>query len=287
MRHFYFIVLFTTTLFSQEYIEIIRPDINIRMSPSTSSVIIGHAFSGEIYITNGETPKWYSVLLPSGETRWIYKKLTKKTAIISPSTQFVSGDGFSSDPLAAIAPGVDCLQVQEELKLASDQANKDANEESIGNLNKIEINNLLFDRYTLLTLQEYNISPVYYEWIMMYRHPSSGTRMAPVSEHLVSVTHIDYDLFQIDFSNNYIETRRCFKLGKNLDAMIFTYYESDVFIQKLCFEDGYGKGFNNCYNVKNTYESVLKEENLIVLTKEGKIKKTNLVLRESILKLSE
>ena len=74
-------------------------------------------------------------------------------------------------------------------------------------------------------------------------------------------------------------------LSADIDKTIYNKLKNQL--EGLCFEDGYGKGFNNCYNVKNTYESVLKEENLIVLTKEGKIKKTNLVLRESMLKLSD
>ena len=65
----------------QEYIQITRPDINIRMLPSTSSPIIGHAFADEVYILTGEEEKWYSVLLPSGESRWIYKKLAKKIQV--------------------------------------------------------------------------------------------------------------------------------------------------------------------------------------------------------------
>ena len=67
--------------------------------------------------------------------------------------------------------------------------------------------------------------------------------------------------------------------------MIFMYYEGDAFIQKLCFEEGYGKGFGNCYNIKNIYQSVLEEPNLVVLTRDGKIKKTNLVLKETIFRI--
>ncbi len=255
---------------SQEYIKIIRTDINIRMEPTTSSHIVGHAFNGEIYILNGEREKWYSVLLPSGETRWIYKKLAEKTEFSNKMSQ-----------------DIDIVSIQEELKVASDKANEDANEEIIFGLNKSDINNILFDRYTLLTLQNFSISPAYYNYIMEYRHPSRNNIIKPISEHLTSVSHIDYDLFKIDFANIYLETRRCFKLGVNLDAMIFMYYEDNEFVQKLCFEDGYGTGFNNCYNIKNIYESVLEEPNLIVLTKEGKIKKTNLVLKETILDLPE
>ena len=52
------------------------------------------------------------------------------------------------------------------------------------------------------------------------------------------------------------------------------YYEGEDFIQKLCFEDGYGKGFENCYNIKNIYSAVLEDPHLVALTKDGKIKKS-------------
>ena len=72
------LLIISFQIYSQEYIEIIKPDIHIRMLPSTSSPIVGHAFNGEVYITNGENERWYSVLLPSGESRWIYKRLANK-----------------------------------------------------------------------------------------------------------------------------------------------------------------------------------------------------------------
>ena len=99
-------------LFSQEYIQIIRPDINIRMSPTTSSPIVGHAFNGEVYITNGENSDWYSVLLPSNETRWIYKRLAKKIAF-----------------KGALPVGLDVVTVQQELDVAEYEANQDSKEE--------------------------------------------------------------------------------------------------------------------------------------------------------------
>ena len=263
-------IFFTLIASSQEYIEITRPSINIRMSPSTSSPIIGSALNGEIYITNGEVDKWYSVLLPSGETRWIYKRLAQKVTLET-----------------VISNDLDILVVQEELKISADEANKDANKNVIKNLNKIQINNLLFDQYALLVLQNYSIHPAYYDYIIQYTHPSGTGIIQPVSEHLVSVSHIDYDLFKLEGLNIYIETRRCFKLGAALDAMIFMYYADQDFVQKLCFEDGYGEGFENCYNIKNIYKSVIEEPNLVALTKDGKMKKTNLVLKETVLKIPE
>ena len=117
MKYYFLIILITSNLYSQEYIQITKPDINIRMLPSTSSPIIGHAFYNEIYILNGEEPKWYSVILPSGETRWIYKSLANKIVL--------------KDSLEV---NIDLLKIQEALELASDRANKDANQEEIRNL---------------------------------------------------------------------------------------------------------------------------------------------------------
>ena len=270
MKNVYLIlvIIISTGLYSQECVEIIKPDIHIRMSPSTSSPIVAHAFNGEVYITNGESTSWYSILLPSGETRWIYKRLAKRTS-------------FNN----SIPSEIEILKIQEELETASDQANQDANNEEIEDLNKIEINNILFDRYVLLVLQNYNLSPVFYKNIISYTIPEKNKDTKMVAEYMVSVDHIDYDLFKIEGYNYYIETRRCFKLGKALDAIISMYYADQDFIQQLCFEDGYGKGFENCYNIKNIYSSVLEEPNLVVLTNDGKMKKTSLILKESILDL--
>ena len=213
------VIIISTGLYSQECVEIIKPDIHIRMSPSTSSPIVAHAFNGEVYITNGENTSWYSILLPSGETRWIYKRLAKRIS-------------FNK----SIPSEIEILKIQEELEAASDQANQDANNEEIKDLNKIEINNILFDRYVLLVLQNYNLSPVFYKNIISYTIPEENKEAKIVAEYMVSVDHIDYDLFKIEGYNYYIETRRCFKLGKALDAIISMYYVDQDFIQKLCFD---------------------------------------------------
>ena len=268
---FIYMLFFSFSLIAQEYIEIIKTDINIRMHPTTSSTIVGHAFLGEVYKKNGENAKWYSVILPSGETRWIYKKLTKIVDYTNPETS-----------------EKDILIIQDDIKTASNKASLDSNNEIINGLNKVDINNILLDRYVLLVLQKYSIDPAQYDLILNYKKKLKREIIQPVANHLVSVSHIDYDLFKIDFANIYIETKRCFKLGTALDAEISIYYDQEnYFVQELCFEDGYGKGFNNCYTIKHIYESVLNEPNLIVLTNDGKIKKTNLVLKETILNLPE
>ncbi|MBJ04483.1 MAG: hypothetical protein CMP65_01095 [Flavobacteriales bacterium] len=266
---FILILLFIVcSLKSQEYIQINRPDINIRMLPTTSSPIVGHAFNNEIYIINGENDKWFSVTLPSGESRWIYKRLAKRVPF--------NNDDFSAPNIA---------EVQKEISIAEYKALKNTNNESIEDLNKDQINKLLFDRYVLIVLQKYNIQPASFNRINSEEYNSKSILSQPISEYLVSVTHVDYDLFKIDFANFYIQTKRCFKLGKALDAMIYIYKEDDQIFQRLCFEQSYGKGFENCYTIKNIFESVLEEPNLTALTNDGKIKKTDLILRETILDL--
>ena len=60
MKNYFLLLLltFSTLTYGQNYIKIIKPDIHIRMSPSTSSPIVAHAFDGEIYMTNGENSRW-------------------------------------------------------------------------------------------------------------------------------------------------------------------------------------------------------------------------------------
>ena len=181
IKHLIFLLLISGSLLSQDYIQIIKPDINIRMRPTTASPIVGTAFEGEQYILNGEKGKWYSVLLPSGETRWIYKRLAEKTNIKDSLPNFVN-----------------ILNVQEELKIVSEKAHEDSNEEVIKDLNKIEINNILFDRYSLIVLQTHNISPIFYQEIINYVEPVIIKKREILAEYMVSVSHIDYDLFKID-----------------------------------------------------------------------------------------
>jgi len=263
-----FLFLNLSFTYSQDYIQIIKPDINIRMEPSTTSPIVGHAFNSEVYITNGENINWFSVTLPSNETRWIYKRLAKKITL------------FNNN-----ASEFNISDVQKEIIAAEYKAIKDTNQESIQNLSNEEINNLLYDRYVLIVLQKYNIHPASFNEIISHEYNGKSILGQPTADHLVSVTHVDYDLFKIDFTNFYIQTKRCFKLGSALDATIFIYKEDGQVFKRLCFERSYGSGFENCYNIKNIYKSVLEESDLVALTNDGKIKKTALILKETILEL--
>jgi hypothetical protein len=266
---FIYVILISCNLLAQEHIQIVRSDINIRLLPSTSEAIVGTALLGEVYEIIGQNSKWYQVVLPSGQSRWIYKKLAIPTEEIP----------FLSSAL------IDNYSIKNELIQAKKKALNDSQIETISNLDMTQINNLLIDRYSLIVLQKYLISPCLYKGIINFQSDNDLILRKDTTESLVSVTHIDYDLFKIDSENYYIETRRCFKLGTALDAIILTYHEGGDFFQKLCFEDGYGTDFENCYNIKNIYAAVLNETGLVTLTKDGKIKTTDLILRKTILDL--
>ena len=271
MKNYLFIcvILISCNLLAQEYIQIVRSDINIRLLPSTSEAIVGTALLGEVYEIIGQNATWYQVVLPSGQSRWIYKKLAIPTEDIP----------FLSTAL------IDNYSIQNELIQAKQQALNDSHIETISNLDMTQINNLLIDRYSLIILQKNSISPCLYKQIINLELENDFILKKDTTESLVSVTHIDYDLFKIDSENYYIETRRCFKLGTALDAIILTYHDGEDFFQKLCFEDGYGTDFENCYNIKNIYAAVLNETGLVTLTKDGKIKTTDLILRKTTLDL--
>lgn len=271
MKNYLFIcvILISCNLLAQEYIQIVRSDINIRLLPSTSEAIVGTALLGEVYEIIGQNATWYQVVLPSGQSRWIYKTLAIPTEDIP----------FLSTAL------IDNYSIQNELIQAKQQALNDSHIETISNLDVTQINNLLIDRYSLIILQKNSVSPCLYKEIINLELENDFILRKDTTESLVSVTHIDYDLFKIDSENYYIETRRCFKLGTALDAIILTYHDGEDFFQKLCFEDGYGTDFENCYNIKNIYAAVLNETGLVTLTKDGKIKTTDLILRKTTLDL--
>ena len=76
--------------------------------------------------------KWVQIELPSGEKRWIYKKLTSQVK-----------------DYGAILDTVDIAQLKKKLIEARKQARSDSNTKKIKFLNKKDVENLLIDNYTL------------------------------------------------------------------------------------------------------------------------------------------
>ena len=65
-------------LYSQNFIQIEKDLVNIRFDADQNSQKVGQAEFGQIFLSNASTKKWVQIELPSGEKRWIYKKLTSQ-----------------------------------------------------------------------------------------------------------------------------------------------------------------------------------------------------------------
>ena len=90
---------------------------------------------------------------------------------------------------------------------------------------------------------------------------------------------IDYDVFEVLGEDLILETKRCFKIDQRIDAVIKIFYQKGIVKQELCFLDGFGKNFENCVLIKEFYLNVTDgNNNKKVLTKDGKMKKINLIL---------
>ena len=115
---------------------------------------------------------------------------------------------------------------------------------------------------------------------MAYKDNEPSVMFGQAYERSVRVSFIDYDIFEVLGEDLIIETKRCLKIGKRIDAVIKIFYHKGIVKQELCFVDGYGINFDNCVLIKEFYANMTeKNSNQIVLTKDGKLKKINLILQ--------
>ena len=114
--------------YSQNFIQIEKDLVNIRFDADQNSQKVGQAEFGQIFLSNASTKKWVQIELPSGEKRWIYKKLTSQVK-----------------DYGAILDTVDIAQLKKKLIEARKQAKSDSNTKKIKFLNKKDVENLLID----------------------------------------------------------------------------------------------------------------------------------------------
>ncbi len=74
-----FFFLTTLALPAPRYVETIR-NANIRAGAATNSALVATSEKGDIFQLIKETDKWYIVQMFSGEDRYIYKTLARKSA---------------------------------------------------------------------------------------------------------------------------------------------------------------------------------------------------------------
>ncbi len=98
----------------------------------------------------------------------------------------------------------------------------------------------------------------------------------------ISVSQIDYDLYKILGTNYHLSTKRCFKMGEDLEAHLKIYSEGKNKKRNLCFLNEMGAEFTDCYQIKNVYNQIPTSTNkLVVVDKKGKMRNAILVFEET------
>ena len=218
---------------------------------------------GQIFLSNASTKKWVQVELPSGEKRWIYKKLTSQVK-----------------DYGAILDTVDVASLKQELIDARKQAQIDSRSKKIKFMSKNDVEKILIDKYLLSIFRSRDVSPIHFPDVMSYKENAKNIMFGQAYERPVKVSFIEYDIFEVLGENLIIETKRCFKIGERINAVVKIFYHKGIVKQELCFVDGYGKNFENCVLIKDFYKNKTEDKyNQIVLTTDGKMKKINLILQ--------
>jgi len=98
----------------------------------------------------------------------------------------------------------------------------------------------------------------------------------------ILISQIDYDLYKILGTNYHLSTKRCFKMGDELEAHLKIYNDGKVRSRSLCFLNEIGLEFTDCYQIKNVYNQIpTSSNNLIVVDKKGRMRNAILVFEET------
>ena len=263
MKILFYLLIIPVFLFAQNFIQIEKDLVNIRFDADSNSEKVAQAEFGQIFLSNASTKKWVQVELPSGEKRWIYKKLTSQVK-----------------DYGAILDTVDIASLKQELIDARKQAQIDSRSKKIKFMSKNDVENILIDKYLLSIFRSRNVSPIHFPDVMSYKENAKNVMFGQAYERPVKVSFIDYDIFEVLGENLIIETKRCFKIGQRINAVIKIFYHKGIVKQELCFIDGYGKNFENCVLIKDFYKNKTEDKsNQLVLTTDGKMKKISIILQ--------
>lgn len=275
MKYFYFTFLFlllpSIFIFSQKYVQIEEEVVNVRFKPSTSSSIVGQAVLGQVFLKTDATNNWIQVELPSGENRWIYRSLVS----------LVKDYG-------AILDRVNIKSLKKDLISANDKAYNDSFTKNIESMSQDEVKMFLLDKFTLSVFRNYGVSPIHYAELMNHSFNDSEIMFGNIFDKEVRVSFVDYDVFEVLGENIVIETKRCFKIDKRMDALIKISSKNGNRDESLCFIGGYGESFDDCYDIKNVFNKINTDQtNQYVLTKSGKLKEAKLILETTEFNLGE
>ena len=269
MSYFHFICCFflinVNIAFSQKYVQIEEEVVNIRFKPTTSSSIVGQATLGQVFLRTDALNNWIEIKLPSGENRWIYR----------PLVSLVNDYG-------AILEEVNISSLKQALASAKERAANESLNKNIESMSRNEVQMFLLDKFSLSVFRTYGVSPIHYDELMNSSFNESDIMFGNLYEKEVRTSFIDYDVFEVLGENTVIETKRCFKIDKRMDAVIRISSKNGNREESLCFIGGYGDSFDDCYSIKNVFKKVSTNQGKqYVLTNSGKLKEAKLILESS------
>ena len=134
------------------YIEISRPQVNVRAAAGTSSALVVKARGGDVFELEGETGRWYIIHMFSGDSRYVHKSLAKE-ARYSPLAP--EDAGARREIFQAWLEAEKKVEEEADRRYSPDQ-----------NLEKnIEFGRILSDRYKLEVIHRFKIQPPLYRRI--------------------------------------------------------------------------------------------------------------------------
>ena len=145
------LLLQNSSSYANEFIVIVKDDVNIRLEPNTNSTILTKGQKGDIFRLAESEGDWYSIYMFSGEIRYIYKPLTEKVNEVPELPE--------SAELKK--------KVYRELSVAKDRAATESYEEYPNDIFKqIDLERRLNDKYKLPAFQKHAIPPAQYHKLM-------------------------------------------------------------------------------------------------------------------------
>jgi hypothetical protein len=137
--------------YADEYIVIVKEDVNIRLEPNTNSTVLARGQKGDIFRIAESEGDWYSIYMFSGEIRYIYKPLTDK---------------INEVPELPDSPEIK-KEVYRQLSVAKDRAATESYEKYPNDIFKqIDLERRLNDKYKLPAFQKHAIPPARYHKLM-------------------------------------------------------------------------------------------------------------------------
>ena len=146
-----FVVATPKKLAEDEYVEIIGNQVNVRLSPATSSPIIAKGRKGDLFKLKGDEGKWYKISISSGEYRYVHKSLTKavRYEISLPNSEATRRGIFKA-----------LLSAEDRAQAEADREYPITGRASL--VKNVEYMRILDDRYKLNVMHEFGVqSPIY------------------------------------------------------------------------------------------------------------------------------